>query len=158
MVCMQTEHASRASQLLRWLLFTRLQNRCSRRAHLAFGSDQGSEPVHCHSIEGAEHVCGGSTNSMAAATVCSGDTRTPTSTVPRDVSRVSSPPRHTDIFFMLRSRGIGGFLAATVVGVASGYYIFQPLVQQSVEKMRAEATAEAAQAAKAPLEARPATP
>ena len=59
---------------------------------------------------------------------------------------------------MLRSRGIGGFLAATVVGVASGFYIFQPLVQQSVEKMRAEATAEAAQAAKAPREARPATP
>lgn len=41
----------------------------------------------------------------------------------------------------MRSRGLGGLLIATIVGVGSGYYIFQPIMQQSVEKARAEAAA-----------------
>lgn len=49
---------------------------------------------------------------------------------------------------LMRSRGLGGLLIATVVGVGSGYYIFQPIMQQSAEKARAEAAAKAAKEAR----------
>ena len=38
-------------------------------------------------------------------------------------------------------------LIATIVGVGSGYYIFQPIMQQSAEKARTEATAKTAKEA-----------
>jgi len=38
----------------------------------------------------------------------------------------------------MRSQGAAGLLIATVAGVASGYYIFQPLIEQSMQKMMAE--------------------
>ena len=38
----------------------------------------------------------------------------------------------------MRSQGAAGLIIATVVGVASGCYIFQPLVEQSMQKMMAE--------------------
>lgn len=44
----------------------------------------------------------------------------------------------------MRSRGLGGLLIATIVGVGSGYYIFQPIMQQSAEKARTEAAAKTA--------------
>ena len=49
---------------------------------------------------------------------------------------------------LMRSRGLGGLLIATIVGVGSGYYIFQPIMQQSVEKARAEAAAKTAKEAR----------
>lgn len=45
---------------------------------------------------------------------------------------------------LMRSRGLGGLLIATIVGVGSGYYIFQPIMQQSAEKARTEAAAKTA--------------
>lgn len=56
-------------------------------------------------------------------------------------------PRPAWAFPLMRSRGLGGLLIATIVGVGSGYYIFQPIMQQSVEKARAEAAAKTAKEA-----------
>lgn len=38
----------------------------------------------------------------------------------------------------MRSQGAVGLIVATVAGVASGYYIFQPLIEQSMQKMMSE--------------------